>query len=155
MALFIQADQLTEGKFDMQNTSFFSKMVYGSHSSLMLSTRPAGYHSKPHYHECEQINMVTDGELYFYTDKQAYRLKKGDIIRVQPNVPHWAYNKGTVPCSQVTVHAPGFQKETPDAVGLFDEGEKVLFEHEPVNIYVAPGSVDIQAIESMPAIGED
>ncbi|MCL2569459.1 MAG: cupin domain-containing protein [Oscillospiraceae bacterium] len=155
MALFIKKEDIPTGEFDMGSTSFVTSLVHGSEASLMYSSRPAGYHSKPHYHESEQISIALSGELYFYTDTQAYKMKEGDALRVPPYVVHWAHNKGDVPFVQVTVHAPSFHKSTPGAVALFDEGEEIVYRSEPENLYDLKAPLDIEKIESMRAIGED
>jgi len=155
MALFVQKKDIPTGEFNMGTTSFVTSLVHGSQASLMYSSRPPGYHSKPHYHESEQISICLSGELYFYTDTQAYKMKEGDALRVPPNVIHWAHNKADVPFVQVTVHAPSFHKSTPGAVPLFDEGEEISYRSEPENLYDFSSTLDIEKIEGMRALGED
>jgi len=154
MGLFIKGQDLVSEEVDMKDVSFYSTMVYGKNASLMQSSRPGGYHSKPHYHDCEQINLCLEGELYFYTDKQAYKLRKGDIFRIPANVIHWAHNKGSVPCVQVSVHAPSFQSSFKNAIGLFDENEEAGDALALENLYVDPSTIDILGVESQKAIGE-
>jgi quercetin dioxygenase-like cupin family protein len=43
-----------------------SKFVYGLHSNLMKAKRVGGYHSKPHVHDCEQLNLLMEGELWVF-----------------------------------------------------------------------------------------
>jgi quercetin dioxygenase-like cupin family protein len=42
----------------------------------------------PHSHPHEQITYVAEGELLFFKGEQKFNLKKGDILTVQPDVPH-------------------------------------------------------------------
>lgn len=155
MGIYIEAKDLRVSTTDMKVDSFVSKMVYGNGASIMESVRAPGYHSKPHYHVNEQFNICLEGELYFYTDTQAYKLKPGDIIRIPPNVLHWAYNKGTVPSRQIAVHSPAFPNCCPSAVGLFGPDEEVPGDNGIENLYcdVDPGM--ITRVEGMTAIGEN
>lgn len=155
MSIYIEAKDLRSSTTDMKVSSFTSKMVYGQDVSIMESTRPSGYHSKPHYHTAEQFNICMKGELYFYTDKAAYKLKPGDIIRIPPNVMHWACNKSSEPCTQMTIHAPSFQNCCDSAVGLFDEGEEVPPGNDVENLYKPDDPDMIARVEGMRAIGED
>ena len=139
----------------MTNTSFKTTMVYGQQASLMQSTRPAGYHSRPHTHECEQINLCLEGEIYVYIKDRAYKLEKGDFFRIPANEPHWAWNRSDKPCVQIQVHAPSFQAFSKYAVELLDEGEKLEATKFPNNIFIDPETLDIERIESLKAIGEE
>lgn len=155
MAIFVQAKDLQTSRTDMKVDSFTSKMVYGKHVSIMESVREPGYHSRPHYHTNEQYNICLEGELYFYTDKQAYKMKPGDIIRLPPNTVHWAQNRGEVPCRQLAIHSPTFENCCQTAVGLFDENEPVPAPNGIENLYGDFDPEMIRRMESMPAIGED
>lgn len=42
----------------------------------------------PHSHLHEQITYIAEGELFFYKDKEEFRLKTGDLITVPSGVPH-------------------------------------------------------------------
>jgi mannose-6-phosphate isomerase-like protein (cupin superfamily) len=84
MALFAQCESVPEDTFDMGDTSFRTKVVYGGSSSVMIATRPAGYHSRPHTHDCEQLNWVRDGELWVFIGDRAFHLYSGDSTRAGP-----------------------------------------------------------------------
>ena len=155
MANYIEAKDLRVSNTDMKVDSFVSKMVYGNGASIMESVRAPGYHSKPHYHVNEQFNICLEGELYFYTDKQAYKLKPGDIIRIPPNVLHWAYNKGIVPTRQIAVHSPSFQNCCATAVGLFGDDEVIPPPNNIENLYSDVDPEMIKRVENMPALGEN
>ena len=46
--------------------------------------------TKWHYHPAGQILMVTDGVGYYQEKGQVKKiLRKGDIIKCPPNLPHW------------------------------------------------------------------
>ena len=49
-----------------------------------------GAHTKWHYHPGGQILLVIDG-IGFYQEKDHPKrtLRKGDVVKCPPNVPHW------------------------------------------------------------------
>jgi quercetin dioxygenase-like cupin family protein len=49
---------------------------------------PAHKPDPPHSHPHEQITYVAEGDLYFYLDNAKFKLQKGDVISVPPEVPH-------------------------------------------------------------------
>jgi mannose-6-phosphate isomerase-like protein (cupin superfamily) len=127
----------------MGNTSFTTKAVYGNSSSLMIATRPVGYHSRPHVHDCEQLNWLQAGELWVFVNDRAFQLKTGDFLRVPAGEPHWSWNKSAEPCTLIEVHTPGLQDDpliTSYAVGLFDPGETPRFLGSPVNEFLPDDS---------------
>lgn len=143
MALFAQCESVPEDIFDMGDTSFRTKVVYGGSSSVMIATRPAGYHSRPHTHDCEQLNWMRDGELWVFVGDRAFHLDSGDFLRIPPNGIHWSWNRSSRPCTIVEVHSPGLQHDPQVAgfaVGLFDEGEPLEFLGSPVNRFLPDDS---------------
>jgi quercetin dioxygenase-like cupin family protein len=52
-----------------------------------------------HRHPGGQILLVTSGKGYYQEEgKQAYAIKKGDVVKILPNVKHW---HGAAPDSQL------------------------------------------------------
>jgi quercetin dioxygenase-like cupin family protein len=49
---------------------------------------PARKPDPPHSHPHEQITYVAEGDLYFFLDNTKFKLQKGDVISVPPEVPH-------------------------------------------------------------------
>lgn len=84
----------------------YSRFVYGFQSNLMVATRAAGYHSKPHIHKCEQLNLLLGGRLWIFTDREAHLLQPGDFMRVPAMAPHWAWNDGDEECLLIEAHSP-------------------------------------------------
>src|SRR5215467_8219751 len=99
------------------------KQAYGNESSLMMATRPPGYHTKPHKHVSEQINHVLDGEIWFFVEDQGYLCKKGDFHRIPANKVHWAWNRSQADAVVVESHSPPLVggEIMKSAAGLFDE----------------------------------
>jgi mannose-6-phosphate isomerase-like protein (cupin superfamily) len=86
--------------------SFVVRMVYGTDTSIMFADRGPGYHTKPHYHDAEQVNIVSSGEMWFFVDQYGYRCRKGDIMRIPRNKIHWAWNRSPAPCILIESHTP-------------------------------------------------
>jgi mannose-6-phosphate isomerase-like protein (cupin superfamily) len=128
---------------DMGNTAFTTKAVFGNSSSLMIATRPAGYHSLPHVHDSEQLNLLQSGELWVFVEDRAIHLEAGDFLRIPAAARHWSWNRADEPCTLVEVHTPGLQADpliAEFAVGLHDPEETPKFLGEPVNEFLSPDS---------------
>ncbi|MHB8731450.1 MAG: cupin domain-containing protein [bacterium] len=130
MGLHVSSSQLDTGTalIDLHGGSMSTRFVYGNESNLMVATRSAGYHSKPHRHDCEQLNYLIDGELWIFVEQEGYLLKPGDFLRIPRNVVHWAWNRGKGACTLAEVHTPVLDpKSRKGSYGLFapDETPKV------------------------------
>jgi mannose-6-phosphate isomerase-like protein (cupin superfamily) len=144
MSIYASGDSVPEESADMGNTSFTTKAVYGNSSSMMIATRPAGYHSRPHRHDCEQLNWLQAGELWVFIADRAWHLKAGDFLRIPAGALHWSWNKTGAPCTLVEVHTPGLQDDPlimARAVGLYDAQETPEFLGSPVTEFLPPGSM--------------
>ena len=132
-----------------------TKVVYGETGSIMVARRPNGYHSTPHFHACEQINFVSEGEIWGYVadlkgNAGTYHLKQGDLWRVPDMAVHWTWNQSGAPCELVEFHSPGMHAD-PDlghgAVGLFGETEARRMSGEARNVFIDPLQVPVELIE--------
>ena len=83
-----------------------AKMVFGSDTSIMIAKRATGYHSKPHYHDSEQMNYVMSGSIWFFIGDTGYRAVKGDIVRIPRNAVHWAWVRDKGGCVLFESHTP-------------------------------------------------
>jgi mannose-6-phosphate isomerase-like protein (cupin superfamily) len=134
----------------MGTTSFHTKAVYGNAASLMIATRPPGYHSAPHVHDCEQLNWLRSGEVWVFVTDRAFHLRMGDFLRVPAGVVHWAWNKSAEPCTMVEVHSPGLQADSTlaeHAVALFDDEETPALAGTPRTTFVP--DFDAAAVEKL------
>ncbi|WP_329000212.1 cupin domain-containing protein [Kribbella sp. NBC_00709] len=139
MSIHATADEVREELADMGNTAFSTKAVYGNASSLLIATRPAGYHSRPHRHDCEQLNWLQSGALWVMIEDRAVLMQAGDFLRVPANARHWSWNKFDAPAVLVEVHTPGLQDDPlvkAFAVGLFDDDETPAYLGAPVNEFL-------------------
>ncbi len=126
--------------------SLSTKFVYGHELNLMVGTRPGGYHSRPHFHDCEQINYVAAGEIWIFVEEAGYRLLAGDFLRVPRMAIHWAWNRADRPCILYETHAPPFDPRTiRGAVGLFEEGEVPQPAKSARNIFTPDASAGVEA----------
>ncbi len=124
--LFARSVDVPRGDVPMQVSGgmLTTQQVVGKSASLMLAERSAGYHSKPHTHDCEQLNYLVKGELWIFLKEQAFHLSPGDFLRIPAGVVHWAWNRGSETCLLVEVHAPPLDILPRDQVVLLlAEGE--------------------------------
>ena len=143
MSIHASGEFVREDVADMGSASFRTKAVYGGSSSLMIATRPAGYHSRPHTHDCEQLNWLQSGELWVFVEDRAFHMRTGDFLRIPPGEIHWSWNKSDEPCTLVEVHTPGMQHDaliSGFAVGLFDDDEPREFLGSPVTEFLPEDS---------------
>lgn len=143
MSIHVPGDRVPAETADMGDTSFTTQAVFGNSSSLMLATRPAGYHSRPHTHDCEQLNWLRDGELWVFVEDRAFHLRAGDFLRVPAGRIHWSWNRTGRPCTLLEVHTPGLQDDPlikSFAVGLHDPDEVPEFLGSPVNEFLPADS---------------
>src|SRR5215469_9600093 len=83
-----------------------TQRIYGSETSIMFAERGPGYHTRPHRHDAEQINVIVSGEIWFFVEERGWRCRAGDIMRIPRNKVHWAYNRGDAPCTIIESHCP-------------------------------------------------
>ena len=120
----------------------------------MFAERAAGYHTSPHQHDCEQMNYIVSGEIYFFVDGRGYRCKAGDIMRIPRNKVHWAWNRGTeiaVIVDQPRATAAGPRRRRRAVAAPDDDAAKI--QHTP-NILVKMDQAEIDRIEAR-AIAEE
>jgi quercetin dioxygenase-like cupin family protein len=153
MALHVSAADTDAGLAIVGDQSFTTRSVHGAQASLMIATRPGGYHSKPHRHDCEQLNWLTAGHVWIFVDDRAYEMHPGDFLRIPANAVHWAWNRSDESCYLVEVHAPGMQDDPSVAdisIGLFADGETPAPTTGPRTTFLPPDSTfDHAAVERL------
>ncbi len=95
-----------DGKQSGRGGALTAQMVFGSDTSIMIAERETGYHSKPHYHDAEQMNYVMDGSIWFFIGEEGFRAVKGDIVRIPRNAVHWAWVREPGNCVLFESHTP-------------------------------------------------
>jgi quercetin dioxygenase-like cupin family protein len=137
MSLKVSSDRVPRRGVTLEEgTTFETTFVSGRHVNLMVAHRPAGYHSRPHAHDAEQLNYVVDGEVWFFVGDRGYHLRQGDFFRVPRGAAHWMWNRAQRPMVLIQAHAPSMADDplfAPFAVRLFDGGEDPALPESPVN----------------------
>lgn len=108
MALIAMSGELPDGTNALRTLAgaMSTKVVYGNECSISVARREAGYHSRPHYHESEQLNYVVDGQMWVFIEDDGFVAHEGDFFRVPANAVHWAFNNSDQSVTAFQVHAP-------------------------------------------------
>jgi quercetin dioxygenase-like cupin family protein len=136
------------------NSILRSQKVHGTDTSIMFAERAPGYHTSPHQHDCEQMNYIVSGEIYFFVDGRGYCCKAGDVMRIPRNKVHWAWNRGKDTAVVFESHAPPLRDRGSDAYPLLgpdDDASKVAHKN---NILVKLDQGEIDRVEAR-AIAEE
>jgi quercetin dioxygenase-like cupin family protein len=138
---------LVPAKF-LAGGSIGAQVAYGVNSSIMVATRQPQYHSKPHFHDSEQLNYVLEGELFVFVDDHGFLAKKGDLFRIPRNAIHWCWVQGSVPCVLLETHIPPLIGDP----GVSDTAVALIGSHESREGLLAvrsewPADFDQDAVE--------
>ena len=68
-----------------------SKLIAGEQSMISFLTMDKHTYFAPHKHTQEQIMIVLDGSCDEIIEGKRYKVKKGDVIILPPNIVHGAY----------------------------------------------------------------
>ena len=68
-----------------------TRLVTGEQSMISFLKMDAHSYFAPHRHKQEQIMIVLDGYCDEIIEGKLYRVKKGDVIVLPPNIEHGAY----------------------------------------------------------------
>lgn len=125
MTLIATSGELPDGTNTLRTVAgaMSTKVVYGNESSISVARREGGYHSRPHYHESEQLNYVVDGQMWVFIEDDGFIARAGDFFRVPANAVHWAFNNSDQPVTAFQVHAPPLEPDRPAAQGLYRDDE--------------------------------
>jgi len=72
---------------------------------ILVEMEPGAY-SETYEHEGEEIKIVIQGELEYAVGEKVYRLKEGDVLWHQSDIPHRAKNIGDKKATFFTVDTP-------------------------------------------------
>lgn len=125
MALRISSDELTDGTNALRTLAgaMSTKVVHGDECSIVVARRESGYHSRPHYHESEQLNYVIEGEMWVFVEEEGFVARAGDFFRIPANAVHWAFNRNDEPVTSFQVHSPPLEPSRPAAHSLYADDE--------------------------------
>ena len=68
-----------------------SRLIAGEESMISFLKMDAHSYFAPHRHKQEQIMIVLDGSCDEIIEGKLYKVKKGDVIILPPNIEHGAY----------------------------------------------------------------
>jgi gluconolactonase len=68
-----------------------SRLIAGEQSMVSFLKMDAHSYFPPHHHPQEQIMIVLEGSFDEIIDGKIYKVKKGDVVILPPNVVHGAY----------------------------------------------------------------
>jgi mannose-6-phosphate isomerase-like protein (cupin superfamily) len=135
-----------------------TQRIYGLESSLLFADRDPGYHTNPHRHDCEQLNYVLSGEIWFFIEDKAWRCTEGDIMRIPRDKLHWAWVRGSENCSVIEVHTPPLpgngEEARKAAVGLLADDEVLSDDKCALNARVHMDPDEVAELEAR-AIAEE
>jgi mannose-6-phosphate isomerase-like protein (cupin superfamily) len=135
-----------------------TQRIYGMESSLLFADRDPDYHTNPHRHDCEQLNYVLSGEIWFFIEDKAWRCREGDIMRIPRDKVHWAWVKGEENCAVVEVHTPPLpgngEAARKAATALLADDEVLSDDRCATNARVPMDPKDVAEIEAR-AIAEE
>lgn len=136
MALYIGSDELADGTNALKTAagSMKTKVVHGDECSIVVAVREGGYHSRPHYHESEQLTYVMEGEMWAFIEEDGFLVQAGDFFRVPANAVHWGYNRSDEPITTFQVHSPALDPGRDNVRGLYLDGEEPAVRGESRNI---------------------
>lgn len=126
MPICININDIKEGQnvLQVRGGAMSTKMVYGNDCNMMIAVRGPGYHSHPHTHDAEQLNYVTEGEVWVFINNDGFLMKAGDLCRIPRNAVHWAWNRSDKDVTLIEVHAPACDPLVrKNAVGLYFDDE--------------------------------
>lgn len=82
------------------------KLFSGEGATLQLTRLMPGHEPRPHSHPHEQIAYILAGEIDFYIDGVATRLRAGSLLVVPPDTSHWGEVVGDTPVLNLDVFTP-------------------------------------------------
>lgn len=142
MGLLKKSSEIEDGANVLElksGSNMSTKVVYGNEASIMLATRPPGYHSRPHLHDCEQVNYVVSGSIWVFIEDEAFLAQEGDFFRIPTNAVHWGWVTGDKLCTTFQVHAPVLEPYTrKGATGLFAQDEEPNLRAEIITKRLSP-----------------
>jgi quercetin dioxygenase-like cupin family protein len=73
-------------------SQFFKRRIINLENLMVVvcdfTNGPADKPDPPHSHQHEQITYVAEGDLFFFLNSEKFKLRKGDVFSVPPDVPH-------------------------------------------------------------------
>lgn len=125
-----------------------ARVVYSPNASIMITTRSPGYHSRASAHEGDELDYVTDGEMWLFIGRTGFIVRAGDFVRIPGGAMHWAWVTSDKPCTMVHVHTPPFignEGAADTAVGMLTDAE--VTKGHPIAKDIFDHTLDTEAVE--------
>jgi len=78
----------------------------GDHFMMVMNTLEPGMEINPHSHPFEQAVYIVQGKVRFHVGDEVFEGGPGSLIRIPPNVEHYAEPFGGEPVLNLDVFAP-------------------------------------------------
>lgn len=126
---------------------------HGNGGSIMAGYRPPGYHTTPHVHAAEQLNIVGRGQVRGYCMRSddewsAVECQAGGGFRFPYMSAHWAWNIGTEQLELIELHVPALNSDDPSSVALFGDSALEPESQSARNIFVEDGMTVRERVEA-------
>ena len=78
----------------------------GDDVMLVMNTLVEGMELNPHSHPFEQVVYIVQGCVNFHVGDEVYNARAGSVIRIPPDIEHFAEPVGDEPVLNLDVFAP-------------------------------------------------
>ncbi|MBJ89298.1 MAG: cupin [Woeseia sp.] len=78
----------------------------GDDVMLVMNTLEEGMELNPHSHPFEQVVYIVQGCVNFHIGDEVYNARAGSVIRIPPDIEHYAEPVGDEPVLNLDVFAP-------------------------------------------------
>ena len=78
----------------------------GDDVMLVMNTLEEGMELNPHSHPFEQVVYIVQGCVNFHVGDEVYNARAGSVIRIPPDIEHYAEPVGEEPVLNLDVFAP-------------------------------------------------
>jgi quercetin dioxygenase-like cupin family protein len=78
----------------------------GDHAMVVMNWLHPGLTPRPHSHPFEQLALIVQGRVRFHVGDEVLECGPGSMVRVPPDVMHWAEPVGDEVCLNLDVFSP-------------------------------------------------
>lgn len=104
-----------------------SHLIWGENIMVSFLTMEAGSTFELHSHPQDQIMIVTEGYFDEIIEDKIYRVKKGDVLHLPPNIKHGGFIR-EVDCKAIEIFSPvredykqKYFEQHPGQIGYFEK----------------------------------
>jgi len=78
----------------------------GDHAMVVMNWLYPGFIPRPHSHPFEQLAFIVQGRVRLHVGDEIFECGPGSMVRVPPDVVHWAEPVGDEVCLNLDVFSP-------------------------------------------------